>query len=158
MNTVSPEVLAQKRVEALRNKAEMQAAIGARANCDLSRCVLLQIGGNCPKPGSGECPPQAETIQKEAIPQALDDDSVGSIAMDGGGGFVALPQKSSNLQTPITLPPKLKQQLKPRPVVAAKKSPKVEQLRNKNNSGVLAMLGELALMFFGGASTVPAKK
>lgn len=83
--------------------------LGAAAcnGCPLPRNNL------CPGKASAvaECPPEAKVIKKEEVRAALLDDNIGSLTMDGGGGFYALPNKAATLQTAIIPAPQAAKKL-----------------------------------------------
>lgn len=141
---------------------ETEMAVGRKKDLGAaacSGCVFMAMGCPGKKESAPNCPPEAEKIQEKEIRAALFDDRVASVSIDGSGGFVAIPEKANKLQTPVALPskPKLRKVAK-KPVAVLKKIPQPERTRNEKGSGFLAMLGELALMFFGGTPTAPAKK
>lgn len=125
-------------------------------------CPLLR-NNLCPGKASAvaECPPEAKVIKKEEVRAALLDDNIGSLTMDGGGGFYALPNKAATLQTAIIPAPQAAKKT-PVPAPRAQQMPKVPKTRErapvKRAPGLLNTLGKLAVLLFGGNAMAPVKK
>ncbi len=141
-------------------RREAVREIGAATCAACAVCPLMAVG--CP--GKQEalvpCPPEAKVIKKEEVRAALLDDSVGSLAMDGGGGFYALPNKAAMLQTAVLPTQQVKKTAVPAQRVQQKpKAPKSrERAPAKMAPGLLNTLGELAVLLFGGNAMAPVKK
>ncbi len=153
-------------------RADVQRELGSSA---CGGCPLVALGCPGKQEAAPECPPEARVIRAEQASSALFDESVGSIISDGSGGFVALPEKASMFQTALLTPqPKPKPPVKKKLPTDVEKSPKKERWRRDKRLGSLAtrgerqgrdkkpglmsVLGELAMIFFGGTPSELAKK
>lgn len=164
MSNMSPEQLAKKRELAAINRADTQAAMGARA-CEPSDCLLLKLGGNCPNIGAADCPPEArEKIDKAEIQEKLMDPSVNYVGADGGGGFfvqsnmpgqVVLAEKAKKFQT-ATIATAQSSAARSKATSAAK--PVAERQNKWPPMAPEQILGGLAVAVFGGSSTASVKK
>lgn len=146
-------------------------------------CPLMAMGCPGKQEVAAPCPPKAEVIEKKELSAAIMNDAIGSVSIDGKGGYFALPEKAAAFQSAVLSAPKPKQNPNPKPTekrLIPKPTPvkkrlvpknivspkKLERTRQEISRRTRQEIGSAALSFgkwlgrlvFGDEATAPAKK